>query len=70
VGRFRAVISMHGLRFGGFLGWLTWGFVHITFLTGFLNRFSAMAHWFRRLFSSGRSELAYSARFTRPSHPR
>ena len=32
-----------------------------------LNRFSALSHWLRRLVSSGRSELAYSARFTRPS---
>jgi NADH dehydrogenase len=70
VGHFRAVVSVHGFRAGGVVGWLAWGFVHLTFLTGFLNRFSALTHWVRRLLSSGRSELAYSARFTRPSHPR
>jgi NADH dehydrogenase len=70
VGRFRAVVSVHGLRVGGVLGWLAWGFVHLTFLTGFANRFAAMFHWMGRLLGHGRSELAYSARFTRPSHPR
>jgi NADH dehydrogenase len=64
VGRFRAVVSVHGFRAGGVVGWLAWAFVHLTFLTGFLNRFSALTHWVRRLVSSGRSELAYSARFT------
>jgi NADH:ubiquinone reductase (H+-translocating) len=70
VGRFRAVVSMHGLRYGGVLGWLTWGLVHITVLTGFANRFSALLHWLRTFLGRGRSQLAYSARFTRPSHPR
>ncbi len=46
-GRFRAVVSVRGLRFGGVMGWLTWAFIHITFLTGFANRFSALLHWMR-----------------------
>jgi len=70
VGRFRAVVSVRGLRFGGVMGWLTWAFIHITFLTGFANRFSALLHWTRTFLGRGRSQLAYSARFTRPSHPR
>jgi NADH dehydrogenase len=72
VGRFRAVVSVHGFRAGGVVGWLAWGFIHLTALTGFLNRFSALAHWLRRLVSNGRSELAYSSRFTqsRSSRPR
>ena len=63
VGRYRAVVSMHGFRAGGVVGWLAWAAIHLTALTGFLNRFSALAHWLRRLVSNGRSELAYSARF-------
>ena len=63
VGRFRAVVSMHGFRAGGVVGWLAWGFIHLTALTGFLNRFSALFHWLRRIVSKGRSELAYTARF-------
>ncbi|HVT09464.1 MAG TPA: cytochrome d ubiquinol oxidase subunit II [Polyangia bacterium] len=70
IGRFRAVVSVHGLRLHGVFGWLTWGLVHITFLTGFANRFAALLHWTRTLLARGRSQLAYSARFTRPPHPR
>ncbi len=66
VGRFRAVVSVRGVRYGGVLGWLTWGLIHITFLTGFANRFGALLHWFRSLVIRGRGEMAYSARFTRP----
>jgi NADH dehydrogenase len=69
IGRFRAVISVGPLRLGGVFGWLGWAFIHITFLTGFANRFSAVLHWMRSLFGA-RSQLAYSSRFTRPSHPR
>ncbi|HXN01904.1 MAG TPA: NAD(P)/FAD-dependent oxidoreductase [Candidatus Dormibacteraeota bacterium] len=34
-----------GLEFTGFLGWLTWLFVHIYYLIGFRNRISALAAW-------------------------
>jgi NADH dehydrogenase len=61
---------MHGFRAGGVVGWLAWGLVHLTFLTGFANRFSAVSHWLRSALGSGRSQLSYSARFERPSHTR
>ena len=54
----------------GLLGWLAWAFVHITFLTGFANRFATLLHWTRTFLGRSRSQLAYSARFRRPSHPR
>src|SRR5947207_1467804 len=34
-----------GLEFTGFLGWLTWIFVHIYYLIGFRNRISALSSW-------------------------
>jgi NADH:ubiquinone reductase (H+-translocating) len=34
-----------GLEFTGFLGWLTWLFVHVYYLIGFRNRLSALASW-------------------------
>ena len=64
VGRFRAVVSMHGLRLGGVVGWLAWGFIHITFLTGFANRFSALLHWMRHA-ARARPQ---PARLQRPLH--
>jgi NADH:ubiquinone reductase (H+-translocating) len=45
ISRFRAVVSFKGIRLSGFLGWLVWLFVHITFLTGFKNRFATVLHW-------------------------
>ena len=45
VSRFRAVVSFKGIRVAGFIGWLMWAFIHLTFLTGFKNRFRAMFKW-------------------------
>jgi NADH dehydrogenase len=45
VSRRRAIVSFHGIRLHGFLGWLAWLTVHITFMTGFKNRFSALISW-------------------------
>jgi hypothetical protein len=41
ISRFRAVVSFKGLRLSGFPSWLMWLVVHITFLTGFKNRFTS-----------------------------
>jgi NADH:ubiquinone reductase (H+-translocating) len=45
IGRGRAIVSFHRLRYGGFLGFLSWLFVHLLFLTGFRNRFGALIAW-------------------------
>ena len=45
IGRGRAIVSFHGLRYGGFLGFLSWLFVHLAFLTGFRNRLGALIAW-------------------------
>ena len=45
LGRGRAIVSFHGLHYGGFLGFLTWLFVHMAFLTGWRNRFGALVSW-------------------------
>jgi NADH dehydrogenase len=45
IARFRAVVSIGRLEFGGFAGWLLWLVVHLTFLVGFKNRLSAVANW-------------------------
>jgi NADH dehydrogenase len=63
VGRFRAVVSLRGLKIGGFLGWLMWLVVHLTFLTGFTSRLGALAHWAFTFVGKGRAQLAFSARF-------
>jgi NADH dehydrogenase len=58
VSRRRAVVSFHGIRLSGFLGWIVWLFVHLTFMTGFKNRFTALIHWGLSFLGSGRGERA------------
>ena len=45
ISRFTAVAKIGPIKVGGFLGWLLWLVVHITFLTGFKNRFGALTRW-------------------------
>lgn len=46
IGRNAAVAHLRGgLELTGFLGWLTWIFVHIWYLIGFRNRLAALFSW-------------------------
>ncbi|HTX63517.1 MAG TPA: FAD-dependent oxidoreductase, partial [Acidimicrobiales bacterium] len=45
ISRFRGVARFGNLTVGGFAGWAMWLVVHLTFLTGFKNRFIALVHW-------------------------
>ncbi len=56
ISRFRAVVSFKGVRLSGFPGWLMWLVVHLTFLTGFKNRFQALLHWANTFLGGARSE--------------
>jgi NADH dehydrogenase len=58
ISRFRAVAKVGPLRVGGLAGWLLWLVVHITFLTGFKNRFGALARWAVSFVGRGRYERA------------
>ena len=58
VSRYRAIVSFHGLRVAGFLGWLMWLVVHLTFMTGFKNRFTALLQWAFSFIGRGRAERA------------
>jgi NADH dehydrogenase len=37
--------TLLGLRFRGLLGWLAWLFIHLIYLPGYQNRFSALFNW-------------------------
>jgi NADH:quinone reductase (non-electrogenic) len=63
ISRFRAVAKIGPLRVGGFVGWLIWLVVHITFLTGFKNRFGALARWVVSFVGRGRYERALTGRW-------
>lgn len=58
VDRRTAVLSAHGVRLSGRIAWLVWLVVHITFMTGFKNRFTALIHWFLSFVGTGRLERA------------
>jgi NADH dehydrogenase len=56
ISRFRAIVSFKGVKVGGFIGWLMWAFVHLTFLTGFKNRWFALVKWLSAFVGRGRDE--------------
>jgi NADH:ubiquinone reductase (H+-translocating) len=56
ISRFRAVARIRGLRLTGLIAWVLWLVVHIVYLTGFKNRFSALGHWAVSFIGRGRSE--------------
>lgn len=62
VSRFRAVVSFKGVRLSGFPGWLMWLVVHVTFLTGFKNRFQALLHWANTFIGGRRAERTITLR--------
>lgn len=45
IGRARGVADIRGLRFNGFLAWVTWLMVHIFYLIGFQNRVVVLLQW-------------------------
>ena len=45
VGRNKAVVDLHGFKFGGFFAWFIWMFVHLWFLVGFRNRIVTFFNW-------------------------
>ena len=64
IGRFKAIVSVRGLRLSGFPGWVVWFFVHIGFLNGFGNRVSTMLRWLRSMVGHARPERVFSVGHT------
>ena len=56
ISRYYALAKWGRIGFGGFAGWVVWLVVHLTFLTGFKNRFTALVHWTVSFFGRSRSE--------------
>jgi NADH dehydrogenase len=46
IGKARAVVHVGWIKLGGFLAWILWAVVHITFLIGFRNRVLVLVNWF------------------------
>ncbi len=58
------MVDFRGLRFSGFPAWVVWGFVHLTFLTGFGNRVTTLLTWTRSFIGRGRAEREFSVMHT------
>ncbi|HEY6471392.1 MAG TPA: NAD(P)/FAD-dependent oxidoreductase [Acidimicrobiales bacterium] len=69
ISRFTAVAHIGPFQLGGFIGWLLWLVVHITFLTGFKNRFGALARWGVSFVGHGRYERALTGRWVAHAGP-
>jgi NADH dehydrogenase len=63
------VAKVGRLRVGGLVGWLLWLVVHVTFLTGFKNRFGALARWAVSFVGHGRYERALIGRWATGEDP-
>ena len=57
--RGRAVVAAGPLHLAGRLGWLVWLFIHIAFLTGYRNRFTAIMTWLVAFSRGIRRERAF-----------
>jgi NADH:ubiquinone reductase (H+-translocating) len=56
ISRFKAVVSVGRIRIAGLPGWLMWLVVHLAFMTGFKNRFAAVANWAVAFIGKGRRQ--------------
>jgi NADH dehydrogenase len=64
IGRFKAIVSVKGVQLSGFPGFVVWMFVHLAFLNGFGNRFTAIWHWGRAMIGRARPERVFSVGHT------
>jgi NADH dehydrogenase len=58
--RGNAVVSVGRVHLSGFLGWVVWLFIHISFLTGFRNRLGALVSWWPAFVRDVRRERTYT----------
>jgi NADH dehydrogenase len=56
IGRFRAVAKIGRFELSGTGAWLLWLVVHVAYLTGFRNKFTAVLHWATSFLGHSRSQ--------------
>ncbi|MCB0914318.1 MAG: NAD(P)/FAD-dependent oxidoreductase [Actinobacteria bacterium] len=59
ISRFRAVANIGPLKVRGFLAWLLWLFIHISFLVGFHQRVTTLGHWAVSFVGRARTERTF-----------
>jgi NADH:ubiquinone reductase (H+-translocating) len=68
IGRNRGVVDLKFARFGGFLAWLSWLFVHLIFLIGLRNKALVFLQWVWAYFTYSRGARLIHGAF-RPKTP-
>jgi NADH:quinone reductase (non-electrogenic) len=58
--RGKAVVSAGPIQAGGFIGWVIWLFIHITFLTGYRNRLGTLLTWWTAFIRDIRRERTFT----------
>jgi NADH dehydrogenase len=58
IARGHALVQAGPLKMSGFLGWVSWGVIHIAFLAGKRNRAGTLINWGATLLSGTRRERA------------
>ncbi|OBI43691.1 NADH dehydrogenase [Mycobacterium kyorinense] len=61
VSRYSAVAQVGKLEFGGFLAWLAWLVLHLYYLVGHKNRFTAVVAWAVSFLGRGRGQMAITS---------
>lgn len=67
VGRNKAVVDIGKLRFGGFMAWMIWMFVHLISIIGFRNRLIVFSNWVWNYFTYDKGTRLIIRRFI-PRH--
>ncbi|WP_333618638.1 NAD(P)/FAD-dependent oxidoreductase [Dietzia sp.] len=57
VSRYNAVVKMGKVEISGFFAWVMWLIVHLAYLVGFKNRFTALISWGMQVMGNHRSQL-------------
>ncbi len=58
IARRHALLQAGPIRMSGFMGWVSWGVIHIAFLAGYRNRCGTLLNWGVTLASRTRRERA------------
>lgn len=68
IGRNKAVVDLHRIRFQGVFAWFTWMFVHLMTLVGFRNKLIVFVNWVWSYFSYDRGTRLIIRTFSKPKN--
>jgi NADH dehydrogenase len=63
IGRNKAVVDIGKLKFGGFIAWVIWMFIHLVSLVGFRNKIIVLSNWIWNYFTYDKGTRLIIRRF-------